>query len=111
MVSAELASSCLPLSKVEWGDMPLLSELETNRLVVVIKGTYESNSPQPWNIPVLRANDPLVEDDSVVIVQSPAGGVLPSAFMLDVSELRLLDVKGHQQKFSNIRQTFAMALR
>ena len=105
-----IIASLFCLSAAGCGDMPLLSELETNRLVVVIKGTYESNSPQPWNIPVLRANDPLVEDDSVVIVQSPAGDVFPSAFMLDVSELRLLDVKGHQQKFSNIRQTFAMGL-
>jgi hypothetical protein len=96
-------------------NIPLLTEMETNRLVVIIKGTYESNSPQPWEYPdpnIPPSSGGLVQDDSVVIVQSPPSppDVYPTAFMLDLSELRLLDTKGHSLKFSNVRQTFAMGL-
>jgi hypothetical protein len=109
---AILLSVCCITAAAGCGKTPLLTEMETNRLVVIIKGTYESNSPQPWNVPAVPnpANDSLVEDDSVVIVQSPPQDAYPTAFMLDLSELRLLDTKGHSLKFSNVRQTFAMGL-
>src|SRR4030042_332446 len=75
------------------GKTPLLTNLDTNKLIVIIKGTYESNSAQPWNVPQTgnpprrNPDDPLVQDSSVIHALSPGADSYPSLFMLDVAEL------------------------
>jgi hypothetical protein len=90
---------------------PLLTDLGTRKLVVILKGTYESNNPMPWSMPAINSADYLtyMQDDSVYICNSTAD-VLPSAFMIDIAEMRLLDSRGSSYKFSNYRQTFAFGL-
>ncbi|MDY6934659.1 MAG: hypothetical protein SVZ03_10625 [Spirochaetota bacterium] len=92
------------------GEKPLFDELATNRLKVVLKGTYESNNPRPWN-----GNYP--QDDSVddFIDSSdqthPSPMVRPDVFMLDIAELKIVDTTGnHQQLFANYRKTYTFPL-
>ena len=92
------------------GKTPLLSDLSSNKLLVVIKGTYESNSPQPWVTPPLGADDPLVQDDSVINAKMDGFDRYPTAFMLDISDMELLDSNGDRHKFSSVRQSHAMSI-
>lgn len=101
---------------------PLLTDIGTSRLIVVIKGTYESNSPMPWKMPALCATRnadgscsqytpeylSLMQDDSVIRCNS-TGDQLPASFMIDLSEMRLWDLK-NTYKFSNYRQILASGL-
>lgn len=89
------------------GDRPLLTEMGTNRLMVVLKGTYESNSPMPWSMPVPTDLDyeTLVLDDSVD--DCDVAGPNPSFLMMDIAELKLVDSKGKNYRFANYRQTLA----
>ncbi len=88
-------------------------ELENNRLFVIFKGTYESNNPQPWNVPadlydpVAGVQDDSVDDffDSSQLDPASEGDEFPTAFMVDIAEMRLVDTGGEQHKFSNYRQT------
>ncbi|OHD65653.1 MAG: hypothetical protein A2176_13505 [Spirochaetes bacterium RBG_13_51_14] len=105
---------------------PLLTEMATNKLIVVIKGTYESNSPADWAMPdacyeptrdpttnkctqYTQGHRALVQDDSVNDCDA-TDDVKPSVFMLDIAEVRLADTKGDNFKFANYRQTFAFGL-
>ncbi len=90
------------------GKTPLVSNLTHNKLIVVLKGTYESNSPQPWAIP--GPDDPLVQDDSVINAVMPGVDQLPGSFMLDISDMELLDMQGDRHKFSNLRQAYATSI-
>jgi hypothetical protein len=92
------------------GKNPLVSDLTHNKLLVVMKGTYESNSPQPWVLPPLGADDPLVQDDSVINVKMPGADIYPGAFMIDISDMELLDAQGDRHKFANVRQAYAMSI-
>ncbi len=96
---AALAAGC--------GDRPLLTEMGTNRLMVVLKGTYESNSPMPWSMPGPgeAGYDTLVLDDSVD--DCDVEGPNPSFLLMDVAELKLVDSKGKNYRFANYRQTLA----
>ncbi len=91
------------------GDRPLLTEMGTNRLMVVLKGTYESDSPMPWSMP---DPDPLDLDYNTLLLDDSVDdcdgvGPNPSFLMMDIAELKLLDSKGKQYRFANYRQTFA----
>ncbi|MBP7738048.1 MAG: hypothetical protein KA369_18875 [Spirochaetes bacterium] len=102
---------------------PLLTEIKTKKLLVVLKGTYETNSPQPWNMPTLCANYDstgkctqytpeylsLMQDDSVYECAATEDK-LPTSFMVDIAEIRLWDTRGKSYKYANYRQTFASGL-
>lgn len=106
------------------GNKPLLTELETNKLLIIIKGTYESNSPQPWSLPAICSDSAcssysadhlnLVRDDNIKICTGDNGTCLgdvnPTAFMLDIAEMKLVSKSLSHFKFSNNRQTFAFSL-
>lgn len=109
------------------GNQPLLTEMSTHKLIVVIKGTYESNSPAPWIMPDACGEreipaDPtskcinytmghraLVQDDSVYKCDATTDAN-PRAFLLDVAEVRLADSQGNIHKFANYRQNFSFGL-
>lgn len=78
------------------GDQPLFDELATNRLKVVIKGTYESNDPQDFQTGVIT--DDSVDDHTFA-------SIFPTRFMLDVAEIRL-----GGKKFANYRQTYSAGM-
>ena len=123
------------LGALNCGKEPLLTNLETNQLMVVLKGTYESNSPMDWAMPTACQNSSLrtdgtmacdtytaghlsqVQDDSVVICDGRDSGIAygkddsnPSVFMIDIAEMVLMDYKSTKHKFSNYRQTYAFGL-
>ena len=120
--SASLVISC--------GKDPLLTNIGTNQLVVVLKGTYESNSPMPWSMPDACAttdadgkctaytggHTTYVQDDSVVNCDGSNSGAHgkddknPSVFLLDISEASLVDYNGTKYKFANYRQTYAFGM-
>jgi hypothetical protein len=118
------------------GDKALLNELERSKLVVVLKGTYETNNPQPWEPPKwgtgpgdINTYENTIQDNSVYRVRtspvncsSPeawcntefgdlrAGDRFPSAFMLDIAEIELLNSNSKKYKFANNRQTLVFGL-
>ena len=82
------------------GDVPIFDEFATNRLRVVIKGTYESNSPAPWT-------SGFVEDDSKNTFTTEKGAsalTQPLEFMLDIAEIRLQG--DSTDKFAFYRNTY-----
>jgi hypothetical protein len=91
------------------GKNPLVSDLTHNKLIVILKGTYESGAAQPWAMPGADVR-PDMEDDSVINVQMPGVDTLPGAFMLDISDMELLDAQGARHKFSINRQAHAMSI-
>ncbi len=104
----------LLISMVNCNEDPLLTDMKTSKLIVIMKGTYESNSPMPWNMPAVDMTDgsqyrTYMQDDSVyecVYVTDP----LPTVFMFDAAELRLWDTQGNSYKFANYRQSIASGL-
>ncbi len=83
---------------------PLLTQLSSSRVQVIIKGTYESNSPRRWIWPSLSEFPFKVVDDSVslypVSVSAP-----PPDFMLDLTGMELKnDLK--TSEFGNTRRTY-----
>jgi len=94
-------------SLLSCGEYALFSELDNNRLIVVFKGTYESNNPRPFidinQVSIGGVNGRYVQDDSVIKYPS-APDIYPQAFMIDIAEMKLVDVKGKKFKFSNYRQ-------
>ncbi len=84
------------------GDRSLFTELAENRIKVIIKGTYESNSPRPWEYV-------FPEDDSVDSLVAPGRDAAPTKFMLDVAELRISD-GSFSQHFANYRKTYSQTL-
>ncbi len=93
---ARLITAALPMLMAvlfACGDQALFDELHTNRLKVVIKGTYESNNPRPLDDSVIV--DPNSVDDFTY------GSFFPTRFMIDFAELRL-----GGKKFANYRETY-----
>jgi hypothetical protein len=80
----------------------LFDELGTNRLEVVIKGTYESNNPRLWT-------GVFPEDDSVDDNPGEPLDEDPTRMMLDIAEMRVASGK-HDQKFANYRRTYSFPL-
>ncbi len=88
------------------GDTPIFTEMKTNRLKVVIKGTFESEGISHFaDMNVLPVNGALIQDDSVDNVTAGTNDILPTTFMLDIAELRL-----NGQKFANYRQVIEASL-
>ncbi len=87
------------------GDQALFDELATNRLKVVIKGTYESNGPRDLDAGIILDDDEV--DDSINSSVYETDGVtpytmnFPTRFMIDFAELRL-----DGKKFANNRETY-----
>jgi hypothetical protein len=97
------------------GEKALLWELSTDRMEVLMKGTYESEPGYiwPWNFPLV--NDPLLEDDSVNYKASNyavinTNDTVPTQFMFDIAEMRIVDTEGTELKFANFRQTYTVGL-
>ncbi|MCL1911520.1 MAG: hypothetical protein FWG13_04895 [Leptospirales bacterium] len=79
---------------------PLLTELKTNDLEVIIKGTYESNTPRPWLSPS-SANL-----TSKSITMHPVTNTsLPSTFMIDITGMTLTGDK--TAEFGHYRVTYS----
>ena len=97
------------------GQKALLWEMSTDRMEVMLKGTYESE-PNPsyiWNMPAV--NDPLIEDDSVNYKASSIAVIntndtIPTQFMFDIAEMRIVASDGTELKFANFRQTYSVGL-
>jgi len=87
------------------GDQALFDELATNRLKVVVKGTYESNNSRSLDTGVIL--DDVEVDDSLNSVVYETDGVtpytmdFPTRFMIDFAELRL-----GGKRFANNRETY-----
>jgi hypothetical protein len=84
----------------------IFTELSTNRLTVIIKGTYESSgTPKDWLTlsPNSSASGGMMDDS--VDDYSTATDVAPTTLMLDIAELRLDD-----KKFANYRQLISASL-
>jgi len=101
------------------GDTPVFTEMDTNRLKIVIKGTFESESSSNFvTMESQGINTAPFQDDSVTKVPDsssltvPAGidssvaqDVFPATFMLDIAEIRL-----NGKKISNYRQVFPIPI-
>jgi hypothetical protein len=86
------------------GDVPIFTEMETNRLKVVIKGTFETEGTSNFtSMPAV--NGVLMQDDSVDDVPAGSNDALPTTFMIDIAELRL-----EGKKFANYRKTIEASL-
>jgi hypothetical protein len=82
----------------------LFDQLKSSKLKMVIKGTYESNSPRGWLSTV-------VDDDSMVVLP-PSGIVstakpseydsIPTVCKLDIAEIKIND----DERFANYRQVY-----
>ncbi|MBN2158843.1 MAG: hypothetical protein JW807_05565 [Spirochaetes bacterium] len=108
---------------VNCGKTPLLTDIGTSKLIIVLKGTYESNSPMYWDMPEACASrdgdgkctaytpqhETLVQDDSVIHCTAPLD-INPNGFMLDIAEVKLADAKSNLYKLSDYRQKFAFGL-
>lgn len=84
---------------------PLLTDLVTNNLKVIIKGTYESENPRGWMWPSSGSD---IVDNSVNIypVDTSSETFPPSTFMLDITGMRLVR-DGKSMKFGNKRLTYS----
>ena len=96
------------------GKDPLFDELATNRIKVVLKGTYESNNPKLWSME-------FPQDDSVDDYQNSSNDPNqehednrmkpPTRYMLDLAELRIQsENKKHVQSFANYRKVYSQAM-
>jgi hypothetical protein len=94
---------------ISCGDVPLFTEMKTNRLKVIIKGTLETEDISHFT--AMNGQDPKaspIEDtNSVDDLPLTAGtnDILPTTFMLDIAELRL-----DGKKFANYRQVHEFSL-
>ena len=82
------------------GDVPIFTEMDTNRLKVVIKGTFETESISYF---VDMSFPSSILDDSVEFHK--VDDDLPENFMFDIAELRL-----NNKKFANYRQVIDASL-
>ena len=99
------------------GDQALFDELATNRVTVIIKGTYESNGPtRDWNwintAPEYTTKH-YPQDDSIYVYPnatedlSNATDYYPTLFMLDIAGIKVANADGHNQYFANYRKTYS----
>lgn len=89
-------------------DEPLFTELNTSRMKVVFKGTYESHSPRSITVPT---NTATYRDNSFDHVLDFTNDAAPTEFMIDIAEIRLVDASGdHETRFANYRQTLRIPL-
>lgn len=83
---------------------PLLTNLRTNNLTVIIKGTYESNNPKDWSWPMGADFSSKVIDDSVNMYPTTISSA-PSTFMIDITGMNLYD-GSKTSKFGHKRKTY-----
>ncbi len=84
------------------GNKAIFDELAENRVKVIIKGTYESNNPRPWDTTI-------PQDDSVYVYPGSANDENPDTFMIDLAGLKIISGDQHQY-FANFRVTYSAAL-
>ena len=96
--------SAMLLVSLNCGDQALFDELATNRIKVVIKGTYESNSPQGWHNPVYTEDD-VEATDSIYVWPFYTDDIPPATFMLDIAGMKL-----DSEYFANFRKTYTASL-
>jgi hypothetical protein len=93
------------------GNKPLFDYLDEKKINVVIKGTYESNSPRDW----FTGTSAVVNDDSMTVCP-PDGGVasatkpatydsFPTIFKMDIAEMKL-----NNDRFANHRTLYSNAI-
>lgn len=100
IVLATVLTSC--------GDEPAFTEMASNRLKIVIKGTLESEGGSNFVPMPSDPKDPLMEDDSVddnPLSDNTSNMFAPTEFMLDLAEVRL-----GGKKIGNYRQVFKFGL-
>ena len=96
------------LSFIGCGDTPVFTEMSTNRLKVVIKGTLETEGTsnfEKMSDYELDVHNTDFQDDSVDDVLSGSHDEIPSSFMMDIAELRL-----DKDKFANYRTIIEASL-
>ena len=83
---------------------PILTNLRTNNLTVVIKGTYESNAPKDWEWPSIFSASNII---SKSITMHPVEiDSRPDTFMIDITGIALAgSVK--TAEFGNHRMTYS----
>jgi hypothetical protein len=84
-------------------DTPLISELKNSSLKVIMKGTYESNSPRNW---ITSPADNLWQDQDSIDDYPIEISSLPSTFMIDLADMSMGGGGGSASNFGNYRQTF-----
>lgn len=87
---------------------PVFTEMATNRLKIVIKGTLETEDVSSFNDMAAYSADTTnagFQDDSVDDNPTSSDNELPTQFMLDLAEIRLGD-----KKIANYRQVFKFDL-
>ncbi|MCX7677749.1 MAG: hypothetical protein N2316_00880 [Spirochaetes bacterium] len=89
---------------VACSDYPVFTEMANSRLRVIIKGTFESNNPRPWDL----SNSSSLRDDSIDDLTTDSIE-FPTQFMLDIAEMRL-EGSGDADKFAFYRETYAIPL-
>lgn len=89
-------------------ETPLLTDMETTRLLVVLKGTYESNTPRPWDNS-LTPDDPSITSKTVKDIKISGQDLKPSTLMLDLAQMKLATTNKFHV-FSPYRQTYLAGL-
>jgi hypothetical protein len=90
------------------GKTPLFDNLVDNNISVVIKGTYESNSPRAWLTPAV------INDDNMTVL--PPSGIVaatkpatydnwPTQYMIDIAEIQI-----NGERFANYRGVYNCAM-
>ena len=83
---------------------PLLTDLRTNNLEVIIKGTYESNNPRPWSAwPPASA---LSSSKSIIMHPADTTMPWPDTFMIDITGMNLIG-PNKTAKFGHHRKTYS----
>lgn len=85
-------------------DYPVFSEMGTSRLRVILKGTFESNNPRPWDL----SSPENLRDDSIDDLTTDTT-TAPTRYMLDIAEMRLQG-SGSADKFAFYRENYSIPL-
>jgi len=94
------------LISLSCGKEPVFTEMSTNRLRIIIKGTFETEEPSNFiSMNTQALNTAPFQDDSVDEVEDGSNDAFPDKLMIDIAEIRLDD-----QKISNYRQVFTIPL-
>lgn len=85
----------------------LFDQLKGSKLKMVVKGTYESNSPKPWLSTVL--------DDDNMTVLPPSGidsSAIPSGYdsLPTVCKLDIAEIKIGDERFANYREVYQRSM-
>jgi hypothetical protein len=100
------------LTIIGCGDTPIFTEMKTNRLKIVIKGTFETEGASNFvamsskSLNYTVSQDDTIQDlNSVDDVPTGSDDAFPTTFMLDIAEIRL-----NGAKISDYRQVFTIPL-